>query len=220
VIASAACLRDALGPLRALAVGLAFAAIAGPAAGLTTGDPVKITGVVTDAAGRPLEGVQVVFVVSRSGFRMRDMARVESDLRRYLAVTDAQGSYTISWPWDPYFNRFELQAGVGLEKGKEDRFAVMERQSLTSRQLRAGAAVVPLVVKDTARLARLHAFESQLATEDERRVYAELGQPDEVRIVEYPDHREATWWYFASGRAYRFENGRLAQVVPFDPVRN
>jgi hypothetical protein len=186
-------------PIRAAACVLALAsAVPATAFGLATGDKVALSGTVTDTGGRPLVGLRVVLEASRKSLRPG-----ENEVRRVAASTDARGSYSISWPWDPYFNRFEIQVGVAIRRGKEERFEVFERQSLSVRQMEAGVVTVPLIVQ----------------SEDERRVFAELGQPDEVRIVEYPNRRESTWWYFESGRAYRFEAGRLAQVIHFDPIR-
>ena len=181
---------------------------------LSTGNPVAISGRVTDTGGHPLAGLRNVLLASRKSLR-----RGENEVRRVAASTDPQGSYTINWPWDPYFNRFEIQAGVAIRRGKEEKFEVFERRSLSARQLETGAVAVPVIIREGDRLAKLRSFEAQVRTDDERRVYAELGQPEEVRIVEYPDRRESTWWYFESGRAYRFESGRLVQVIPFDPIR-
>ncbi len=203
---------------RAIALGCAVASFAGlaseRAAALSTGDPVTISGKVTDTGGRPLSGVRIVLEASRKSLR-----RGENEVRRVVANTDASGAYSISWPWDPYFNRFEIQAGAAIRRGKEERFEPFERQSLSVRQMESGPVVVPLIIRDGERLTKLRSFETQIRTDDERRVFAELGQPDEVRIVEYPGLRETTWWYFELGRAYRFEAGRLVQVIPFDPIR-
>lgn len=207
-------------PLRGFVCGLALAAAGAaglapaPAFALSTGDPVKISGKATDTGGRPLAGLRIVLEASRKSLR-----RGENEVRRVAASTDADGSYTITWPWDPYFNRFEIQAGAAIRRGKEEKFEVFERRSLSARELEAGAVTVPVIIREGERLAKLRSFEAQVKTDDERRVYAELGQPEEVRIVEYPDRRESTWWYFEAGRAYRFESGRLVQVIPFDPIR-
>ncbi|MEP7013127.1 MAG: carboxypeptidase-like regulatory domain-containing protein [Acidobacteriota bacterium] len=207
-------------PVRGLAFGLCLVlgcvASLVPAASfaLSTGDPVAISGRVTDTGGHPLVGLRIALLASRKSLR-----RGENEVRRVAANTDAGGAYTISWPWDPYFNRFELQAGVAIRRGKEEKFEVFERQSLSARQLESGAVNVPVIIREGDRLAKLRSFETQVKTADERRVFAELGQPEEVRIVEYPDRRESTWWYFEAGRAYRFESGRLVQVIPFDPIR-
>jgi hypothetical protein len=202
-------------PLRAVACVLVLAP-AVPATGfaLGTGDKVAISGKVTDTGGHPLEGLRVVLEASRKSLR-----RSENEVRRVAASTDREGSYTIFWPWDPYFNRFEIQVGVAIRRGKEERFEVFERQSLSASQMQSGGVTLPLIIREGDRLRKLRSFETQVQSEDERRVFAELGQPDEVRIVEYPDRRESTWWYFESGRAYRFESGRLAQVIHFDPIR-
>jgi len=62
-------------------------------------------------------------------------------------------------------------------------------------------------------------FLSEISSEDERKVYQDLGNPDQVKKVQYPDHEEVSWWYFESGAMYRFESGKLAQVVHFAPVK-
>ena len=60
---------------------------------------------------------------------------------------------------------------------------------------------------------------ASVKSDDEHRVYDEMGKPDEVKMVRYPDSVESTWWYFDRGRAYRFRDGHLEQVIPFDPVK-
>ncbi len=202
--------------LRAL-VGLAAGALLGsaaPAVALSTGDPVTISGRVTDTAGHPLGGIRIVLEASRKSLRPG-----ENEVRRVAANTDGQGAYTLTWPWDPYFNRFAVQAGVAVRQGKSERLEVFERQSLSARQMQGGLVTLPLILRDAERLAKIRSFEAQVRSDDERRVFAELGQPEEVRIVEYPDRREVTWWYFERGQAYRFESGRLAEVIRFDPIR-
>lgn len=182
------------------------------------GQRIQVTGVVTDAQGKPLEGVQVRLEVSRSYFSLRQFQRTAKEPRQVAAVTNARGEYAIEWPWDSYFNTFEVLVGVPVRRAKGERLEVVERVDVTQRLLAGSPVVASVVVKDAGRIARLRGFPSTLQSEDERRVYGEMGSPDEVRVVAYPDHREATWWYFANGRAYRFEDGRLAQVIPFEPV--
>src|SRR5579864_6617510 len=77
-------------------------------------EPVQFTGTVSDPAGRPVPGVQVVVEVSRRYLSLRQLRRAEKDARRVGALTNAQGAYTIEWPWDGYFNHFQLLAGVSV----------------------------------------------------------------------------------------------------------
>ncbi|HVR28057.1 MAG TPA: carboxypeptidase-like regulatory domain-containing protein [Thermoanaerobaculia bacterium] len=55
---------------------------------------------------------------------------------------------------------------------------------------------------------------------DQRRIYEEMGKPDRVDRLELSkDAEEVAWWYFERGRSYHFRDGRLEQVVEFDPVK-
>ena len=49
--------------------------------------------------------------------------------------------------------------------------------------------------------------------------YDEMGRPDSIDRVNGGGWTESTWWYFSTGRACRFRDGRLVQVQEFDPVR-
>lgn len=207
-------------PVWLAAVLLAGALAASPALAVRfpQGEKVQFTGVVTDRQGAPLEGVNVVLEVTRSTFSMRSLRNVERESRRISAITTAGGSFTLDWPWDNYFNRFEILVGVPVRKPKGERLAVLARLDVTER-LRGGSPVVAtLVVENRKFVDTLRAFVASLTSADERRVYEELGKPDEVKRVVSGTSTEASWWYFELGKMYRFEDGRLAQVVPFDPV--
>lgn len=195
------------------------AAAPAAAASYATGDPVQVTGQITDREGRPLAGVQVVLEVSRSYFDLRRFRSDRKEVRRVTAATDARGEYTLEWPWDPYFNTFELLVGVPVRKGQEDRLEVLAREDLTKRLERGSPVVASPVVDNAALISKVRGFVADLSSEDERRVYQEMGKPDEVRRLVLPDHEEASWYYFESGRMYRFLDGRLEQVVPFDPIK-
>lgn len=210
-------------PLGLLAACLAGAvAFAHPAAAVhfPQGEKIEFTGIVSDRQGTPLEGVQVVLEASRSTFNLRRLRRVEEETRRLQAVTTAGGSYTVSWPWDSFFNHFELAVGIPVRKPGGERFQELARLDVTDR-LRGGTPVVSaLVVENRKLLDTLRTFLSSLKSADERRVYEEMGKPDEVKRTNYSDTSyEASWWYFELGKMYRFKDGRLAQVVPFDPVK-
>jgi hypothetical protein len=194
---------------------------AGPAsaARYAQGERVQVTGLVADRQGKPLDGVRVTLEVSRSYFSVRQFRRTQvDDVRRVSAVTNAQGEYTLEWPWDSYFNHFELTAGVAVRKGRADRLEELAREDVTKRLLGGSPVVVSLVIENVKFLESLRQFLAMVKSEDERRTYDEMGKPDKVQRFEYPDHVEASWWYFESGRVYRFRSGRLEQVVPFTPV--
>jgi hypothetical protein len=200
---------------------LALPALPAAAARYAQGERVQVTGAVTDAAGQPLADVRVTFEATRTYFSVRELRRTEDkEVRRVSATTNAAGQYTLTWPWDSYFNHFELVAGVPVRvKGGGERIEELSRQDVTRRVQAGSPAVVSVTVENRQFLDSLRQFLASIQTEDQRKVYQEMGKPDRIRNVQYPGHLEASWWYFESGRVYRFRDGRLEQVVPFDPVR-
>ena len=209
--------------LPAILILSAMSAISSPAAAAryAQGERVQVTGNVTDAQGQPLSDVRVTFEATRTYFSVRELRRTEDkEVRRVSATTNAAGQYTLEWPWDSYFNHFELVAGVPVRvKGGTERLEELERQDVTRRVLAGSPSVVGMTVENRQFLDNLRQFVASVQTDDQRKVYQEMGKPDRIRNVQYPGHLEASWWYFESGRVYRFRDGRLEQVVPFDPVR-
>jgi hypothetical protein len=206
--------------LLVLALAAARTAAAAPAAApYEPGQHVQFTGIVSDRQGQPLANVRVVLEAARSSFSLRQMRRADKDVRRAGTTTNAQGEYTLDWPWDDYFNRFELKVGVPVRKGHEEQLATLEQVDVTQRVLSGSPVVSALVVRNTEFIEKLRQFLAMPQSDDQRKVYDEMGRPDEVRTINYPDHTESSWWYFETGRAYRFRDGRLEQVIPFDPVR-
>jgi hypothetical protein len=190
------------------------------AARYAQGERVQITGVVADAQGQPLPEVRVSFEATRTYFSVRELRRTaDKEVRRVSATTNAAGEYTIVWPWDSYFNHFEVVAGVPVRTRSGERLEELARQDVTRRVLAGSPAVVAVTVENRQFLDAFRQFVASLKTEDQRKVYQEMGKPDRIRNVQYPGHLESSWWYFESGRVYRFRDGRLEQVVPFDPVR-
>ncbi|MFL6232240.1 MAG: hypothetical protein ACJ76N_03830 [Thermoanaerobaculia bacterium] len=206
-----------------------LAALAPPpasaAARYDQGQRIQVTGVVADSQGQPLKDLRVVLEVSRTYFSMRNLRRTaDPDVRRVSATTDARGNYTLEWPWDNYFNHFELVAGVPvhsrLENGRTgETVQELARQEITRRVEAGSPAVVAVTVESRVFLDNLRQFLASIKTDDQRKVYQEMGKPDRVRNVQYPGYLESSWWYFEAGRVYRFRDGRLEQVTPFDPVR-
>lgn len=200
---------------------LAFAGLVSPvfAARYDQGERVQVTGIVSDRQGRPVEGVLVSLEATRSYFSLRQLRRTAAeDVRRVSTTTNAKGEYTLQWPWDSYFNHFEIVTGVPVRKGRQERIEELAREDATKRVLAGSPVVVSPVIQSTKFLVALREFLGMVRSEDERRTYEEMGKPDKVQRLEYPDHIEASWWYFENGRVYRFRDGRLDQVVPFTPV--
>lgn len=197
---------------------LVLAAAPTLAARYAQGERIQVTGIVSDPQGQPLANLNVALEVSRKTFNFRELRRTPKDVRRVSAVTNAQGEYTLIWPWDSYFNQFDLVVGVPVRKREGERLEELARVDITSRMLAGNPVVATATVENVRFLKNLRAFVASVQSDDERRVYEEMGKPDEVKRVQYPDHLEASWWYFEAGKAYRFRDGRLEQVVPFDPV--
>ena len=188
------------------------------------GQRIQVTGVVTDSQGQPINNIRVVLEVSRTYFSMRELRRTaDKDVRRVSATTDARGNYTVEWPWDSYFNHFELVAGVPVHRRLEngqigETVQELARQDVTRRVEAGTPAVVGVTVENRQFLDSVRQFLASIQTDDQRKIYQEMGKPDRIRNVQYPSHLESSWWYFESGRVYRFRDGRLEQITPFDPV--
>lgn len=75
------------------------------------------------------------------------------------------------------------------------------------------------MVADGRFVERARSFLAGVESEDERRVWTDLGLPESVDRVESPGSVEAAWWYYAAGRVARFRDGRLIEVQTFDPIR-
>lgn len=184
------------------------------------GQRIQVTGIVADSQGQPLKDIRVVLEVSRTYFSMRSLRRTaDPDVRRVSATTDARGNFTIEWPWDSYFNHFELVAGVPVHTRSGQTVQELARQEVTRRVEAGSPAVVAITIENRQFLDNLRQFLASIQTDDQRKVYQEMGKPDRVRNVQYPGYLESSWWYFEAGRVYRFRDGRLEQVTPFDPVR-
>jgi hypothetical protein len=200
------------------ALGLA-AAVTLPATA-ADGDLLVITGVVTDAAGRPLPDVQVSLEASRSGISIRTLRRAARQTQRVSTTTGARGEYSIDWRRSSYFNEYALVAEIPVREAGRDARRELARVDLSSRVRRAQSPlVVALGVEDTSFLDALTGFLASLDSADERRVYELLGRPDAVDTVRYGDRVEDSWWYFAAGKVVRLRDGVLVDETAFEPVR-
>lgn len=202
-------------------IGLLAALLVVPAAAVPpkNGDRVLITGIVTDGQGVPLPQMTVSLEVARAGFNLKTLRREKQGTQRVSTTSNDRGEYSIEWLWSDYFNSFDMLVGVQVRRGATEKTEVLQRLDVTARMAGGSPVVAALAVQDTTFLNTLRAFLASLKTDDERRVYAAMGRPDQIDRTEYPEHLEVTWWFFEAGKAYRFRDGKLAEVTPFDPIR-
>ena len=195
------------------------APIAAARASYVEGQSIEVTGVITDGQGTPLPEITVTLEASRTGLDLRWLRRVQRDLVRFSTVSNARGEFSLSFPWSGYYNRYDLVAGVPVRKTDGEHLEVFERVDLSGRIAHGSPVVAALAVEDTRFLNSLREFVAGLGSDDERQVYHAMGKPDAIdRLVAGPQLTE-TWWYYEAGKSYRFDDGRLAQVETFDPVR-
>ena len=184
------------------------------------GDRVRLTGVVTDPAGLPISGLHVVLESSRAGFSLRKFKRQRKEIQRLTGLTNDRGEFDLEWPWNGYYNDFELVVGIPVRNAEGERLRELERLDLNSRISQGSPVVSSIVVREAAFVASLRDFLATIRTETERRVHQEMGEPDKVERLEFPDRAEVAWWYFEAGKVYRFRDGQLERIDPFEPVRD
>lgn len=201
-----------------LAILVLLAAVGVEAGPYREGQPLEITGSVTDAEGMPVPDVTVVLKVRRKAFSFKKMGRTTRDTVEVSTRTDARGEYSLEWRWYDYYNRFELKAGVPVRKPGEEELEVLAEVDLGARMKQGSPVIANLVIEDTRFVDSLRDFVADLDSDAKREVYDEVGKPDRVQIIQYPTFDEVTWWYFQVGRAYRFRAGELDQIEEFDPV--
>ena len=182
------------------------------------GEFIEIVGAVIDTEGMPIADMTVTLEGSRKAFSVTKMKSTERDRTRISTKTDSAGQFSLRWRWVDYYNHFELLVGVAEGAGDDAELEVFERADI-SKQIRGGSPVVTNVtVAERRGVDTLQDLSASVDTEDERRIFAEMGNPDRVQRTVSGDHEEVSWWYFQSGKAYRFKDGVLDQVVHFEPI--
>lgn len=185
------------------------------------GTEITVTGVVADLSGNPIADVTVELFAAR---RTSKLGRARETVEREVSVsatTNERGEFNLPWTWYRYYNDFALEAHLKVPTGKDtSRKEVLARTELNNRIEQGSPVIVPLTVTDPEFLNTFRTFVDGLDTDDEQRVYREVGRPDKVDALELPDRVEEAWWYFRYGQVYRFVDGRLDQVERFDPIPN
>ncbi len=190
--------------------------------GYRKGDHVLFSGQVTGSDGKPVSGVTVLLELSRTSFSVRKFKQVTKNTLRIPVTTTVDGRYLHDWRWDGYYNTFELAVATPAAQGE---FEVLHRVDVTER-VRASApekgaaerdvaVVTPLAIEGTGDLGWLQRLLDGDASDEEQRIFREMGQPDRVDVHE---RGGSAWWYFEAGKVYRFRDGALEQVEHFEPI--
>lgn len=205
-----------------LAAGLAALLLSAPAFAqryFPKGQTVVFAGAVTDAEGRPLGGVTVLLELVHSRFHILAMERKVEGPVQIPATTGEDGRYRLEWDYDPYHNVIGLAVALPVNRAGVEDFEILLRRDVTSKLTAGEAALdVPLVIEEPGYLLWLQSYLAGEASEDEKRLFRELGKPDRLDREERRGRLETGWWYFEEGKVYRFEDGRLERVIPFEPV--
>lgn len=208
-------------PASGLLLALSLAAVA--EAQYPEGQVIEIKGAITDAGGAAAQGKTVRLEVYRRAFDLSSL-NPRSSKKKGLVLreveTDEQGRYVLRWPWHDYYNRFELSVG---DYGAEG-FEVLERADLSQRMKQGSPVIVSFVLRREPSAAPVASSASPAevgtATAAQRAIRDRQGEPDLVDHLDLAYGRETTWWYFRSGRAYRFLDGELRDELVFPPVAN
>jgi len=205
---------------KALAI-FGLALMLAPRVGLSLekGQSIQIGGVVSDADGTPLPEVTVVFEAARRGLSLRGLRMETGKTEEQRAVTNQRGVYSLQWPWDPFYNHFEIRVEMPIRKPDGEHMQILAHSEISDLKAADQPLVVNLTVQQAELLRSLKDFLGHIDTPDERSVYQKMGKPDEVDRDHYPDHEEAAWWYFESGKVYFFHSGNLEEVRTFTPVK-
>ncbi len=136
-----------LAPLLLLPIAASAADERGP---YDEGQRIQIKGVLTDAAGAAQPGRAVMLEAYRRAFDLRSLnPRSRGDkkgLVQRVTQTAGDGSYALEWPWNDYYNRFELSVG-SFDAGE---FEAVERIDLSQRILQGSPVIVSFVLGKTA----------------------------------------------------------------------
>jgi hypothetical protein len=219
-----------------LATALFFFGLMGAEASLyRDGEIIEVRGVVTDSEGMPIPDLTVNLEIARYAFDWKKFRKTRHEVNKATTTTDPSGAYGFEWTWYDYYNDFQLIVGLMVRDPDldQDVFQTVHRENIAPRVGQGSPVVVDMevsqspfldtepvvsqpIVSQPADTPRDAAVDS--GSEDENRIHDEMGRPDRVQTLEYPDYDEVTWWYFEQGKAYRFRDGELQQVVRFEPV--
>lgn len=182
------------------------------------GEYIEITGTVADGSGLPIPDVHVIFRAAKKSFSISQFGNATRDEVSQRTETDPHGQFSFRWRWVDFYNRYEILVVIPRRSAAGASFDVLSQLDISKRIRKGSPVVVAMTVEEGEFLDNLRDFLATITTEDEKQVYDEMGNPDRVQKIEHPTHDEISWWYFQAGKAYRFRDGDLQQVVHFEPV--
>lgn len=183
------------------------------------GQQVRVQGVVTDTKGNPLPDLRVTLEAARTGYSVYPLGKHKREVATGSAQTTVTGEYGLQFPWNSRFNHFELVVAVPVATPQGEDLHELFRSDITRRVRQGSPVAVPIALADTAFLDTLRQFLGSLRTDEERRTYHQVGRPDRVDRTQQGERVETAWWYFRTGKVYRFRDGRLEKVEDFAPVQ-
>lgn len=198
-----------------LLAALAVLPLAAAAAGSPSdGDPILLVGTVVDTAGKPVEDIVVLLEATREKFSLRHFEVRRGKSLQLPQRTDEHGEFRFEWTWDRHYNVFEIAFGLEVSRDGAPGFEIVERRDITAEVSSGAPPALRIELDQVEWLRWLRLYIDGRASEDEKKVYRELGRPDKLTV----DGSISSWWYFSLGKVYRLEGGKLDQVVPFDPI--
>ena len=193
-----------------------------PAAGgdFRPGETVVFQGVVTDARGAPIPRIRVVLEASRHSFSLSRFRQEEKGLARSATLTDNSGAYRFEWEWHDFYNTFRLLVVAGSGRAAPgERLKTVERVPVDRKLLEVSPIDVGMTVSDSTFVEEHRRFVGSLEGADQTRIYERMGKPDRVQRMRRGSSEEISWFYFESGRAFRFLDSALTHSEDFTPVK-
>lgn len=197
----------------ALCVGLAPLAPTAANGEPVDGETIEVRGVVADAQGRPLPGLEISLIAEPAKLDWHRLIRRVKPPQTVNGTSDERGEFRLSWIVDAALPRLRVEARRAS--------AVVASADITHRT-QAGAAapvIVSLAAAELPPAAGQESFRASLATEAERATYDRLGRPDRLDRLEGAGWIESAWWYFELGKVIRFRDGNLVETQAFTPIR-
>lgn len=212
---------------RSLVAGCALAALLAtfavraeePERSFRKGERITIAGRLTTPDARPLAGVTVLLELRRRTAGVFGLNPKTEGPVQIPTTTGPGGEFSIDWSFDPHYDSVALAVALPIRiEGRED-FEIFDRREIGPALAHGSSPlVVDLVLEHPGYLEWLRLYLDGKASPEEAKVFREVGRPERVDRELRRGKVEMGWWYFDKGKCYRFKDGRLDQVIPFEPI--